>query len=104
MKKLGLMLLLLPAFPCAAQQGTMAELTGKVQSAGQALASVNVTLGSGAIQGSRMTMTGENGGYRFGLLPPGDYRLRFELQGFSTTEKLVPLALAETARVDVELV
>jgi hypothetical protein len=103
-KKLVLILLLLPAFPCVAQQGTTAELTGRVHSAGQALAGVNVILTSSAIQGGRITVTGDNGGYRFGLLPPGDYRLRFELQGFTTIQKSIPLALAETARLDVELV
>jgi len=80
-----------------------AELTGRVHSAGQALPSVNVTLMSPEMQASRMTETGMNGGYRFGLLPPGDYRLRFELRGFTTLDTSVSVVLAETARLDVEL-
>jgi hypothetical protein len=74
---------LLLATPCFAQQGTTAELTGRVASAGQALPGVTVTLTSDGLQGNRVTVTGENGGYLFALLPPADYRLRFDFQGFT---------------------
>ncbi len=62
-----------------------------------------VTLSSESLQGNRTTVTGENGGYRFTLLPPAVYLLHFELQGFTTSEKRFHLSLAETARADVEL-
>jgi outer membrane receptor protein involved in Fe transport len=94
---------LLLATPCFAQQGTTAELTGRVASAGQALPGVSVTLTSGALQGSRVTVTGENGGYLFAFLPPADYLLRFDLQGFTAVERSVRVPLAVTTRVDVEL-
>jgi hypothetical protein len=50
-----------------------------------------------------VAVTGENGGYLFALVPPADYFLRFDLQGFTAVEKRVRVSLASTARVDVEL-
>jgi hypothetical protein len=94
-------LLIVP--PCAAQQGATAELTGRVTSAGQALPGVTVTIDSNSLQTAHSTVTGENGGYRFTLLPPGDYRLLFELQGFTAAEKRVRLSLAEAMRGDIDL-
>ncbi len=46
MKKIAAALLLFAAWPCGGQQGTTAELTGTVTSAGQALPGVTVTLTS----------------------------------------------------------
>src|SRR5437773_1202594 len=67
------------------------------------LPGVTVTLTSGALQANRVTITGENGGYLFALLPPADYVLRFDLQGFATAEQRARVTLAGTTRVDVEL-
>jgi len=103
LKKVVAALAFLVALPCGAQQGTTAEVTGRVSSAGQALPGVTVTLSSDSLLGLRSTVTGENGGYRFAFLPPADYVLRFDLQGFTSAEKRVHLALAETGQVDVEL-
>ena len=64
---------------------------------------VPVTLASDALQGKRVTITGDNGGYLFALLPPAEYLLRFNLPGFTIVEQRVRVSLAETARVDVEL-
>jgi carboxypeptidase family protein len=103
LKKLAAVLLLLRALPCLAQQAVTSELTGRVASARQSLPGVTVTLTSDSLQGSRVAVTGENGGYLFALLPPADYLLHFDLQGFSAVEKRVRVALAETTRVDVEM-
>ena len=103
MKRWAAVLSLLIVTPCAAQQGTTAELIGRVTTAGRALAGVTVIIDSSSLQSARSTVTGANGGYRFTLLPPADYRLRFELQGFTTAEKRVRLSLAEAMRADIEL-
>lgn len=58
---------------------------------------------SNAMQRSRTTMTGENGGYSFGLLPPAQYELRFHRDGFTDLVERVRVSLASVARVDVEL-
>ena len=103
MKRLAVALLLY-AWPLVAQQASTAELIGSVGSAGQKLPGVSVTLASDVLQGTRSALTGENGGYRFPLLPPGDYRVRFDLQGFTAVEQRVHLSLTEVARVDVQLI
>lgn len=103
MKEAVLAVALLCALPCFAQQGTTAELTGRISSSGQALPGVTVTLNSSSLQGSRVTVSGNNGGYLFPFLPPADYLLRFELEGFTPVQERVRLSLAGTARVDVEL-
>ena len=103
MNKVVSLLLCLAAVPCGAQQGTTAELIGRVTTAGQAVPGVTVTIDSNSLQGAHRTVTGENGGYRFTLLPPGEYLLNFELHGFTTVVTRVRLSLAEATRADVEL-
>lgn len=103
MKKLAFVLALLRAVPCFAQQGATASLTGWVNSGGQALPGVTVTLTSTALQGNRVALTAENGGYLFAFLPPGDYLLGCELEGFALVQERIRVPLAETTRVDVEM-
>src|SRR5215470_10753789 len=70
------------AATCSAQDGT---ITGKVtDSSGAPLPGVSLTLSSTAVMGVRSLVTDEQGGYRFGLLPPGTYSLKLELSGFAT--------------------
>src|SRR5688500_4667038 len=60
-------------------------ITGRVSdSSGAVLPGVNVSLTSTSVIGGRATVTDEQGGYRFALLPPGVYNLKFELQGFNS--------------------
>ena len=103
MRPWAAVLSLLIVTPCGAQQGTTTELTGRVTSAGHALPGVTVTIESSSLQRAQSTVTGENGGYRFAFLPPADYRLRFELQSFTTADKNVHLSLAEAMRADMDL-
>jgi outer membrane receptor protein involved in Fe transport len=80
-----------------------ASLTGTVMTDGTALPGVLVTVTSPALQGSRTTVTGENGGYSIAALPPGDYTVTFELAGMATVRKTANLALSTTQRLDAEL-
>src|SRR5262245_51891216 len=49
------------------------------------LPGVNVSLsGEALIGGTQINTTGVDGKYRFPGLPPGSYKLSFELQGFQT--------------------
>ena len=86
-----------------AQQGTTGELTGMVRAGAIPLPGVTITLTSPSLQGSLTTITGENGGYHFALLPPGDYTLLFELEGLETSRQLVRISLAQTTRADATL-
>lgn len=103
MKKLLAAVLLFATWPCSGQQGTTGQLTGIVTTAGQALPGVTVTLASDALQRNRTTITGANGGYLFTLVPPADYVLDLDLEGFTPAEKRVHVSLAETARADVAM-
>lgn len=87
----------------AALAQTTAALTGTATSQGKGLPGVTVTLSSPSMQGTRTTVTGENGGYQFSALPPGDYKVVFELSGLQTVTKKATLQLSQTARTDADL-
>jgi hypothetical protein len=94
-------LVLLCAMPMLAQ--TTASLSGVVTTEGNPLPGVTVTVTSPSLQGTRSTVTGDSGGYSFPALPPGNYRVRFELTGMAPMEKQVHLQLSQPARADAEL-
>ncbi|MEO8215993.1 MAG: TonB-dependent receptor [Acidobacteriota bacterium] len=103
MRRLVVTLLLLSGVPALAQQGATIDMTGRVSAAGQPLAGVTVTLTSERLQGTRVAITGKNGGFLVPFLPPGNYELLFELEGFSSLRKRVRVALGATAHVEVRL-
>jgi hypothetical protein len=75
-------LLLAAASVSWAQEGV---ITGRVTDpSGATLPGVDVSLTSAALQGGRSVVSDEQGTYRFALLPPGVYSVRFQLQGFGT--------------------
>src|SRR6266540_6259423 len=82
---------------------TTATLTGTVTTGGKPLPGVTVTVSSPNLQGTRTTISGANGDFVFPSLPPGPYRVSFELEGMQNAAKNVTLRLAETSRVDAEL-
>ena len=66
-----------PASLLAQSAGT-AALTGTItDSSGGRVANVTVTLTSAETNQSRTTVTGSDGTYRFSLLPPGTYSVKF---------------------------
>jgi hypothetical protein len=84
---------------------TFGDISGEVRDASGALvpaATVTVTnLGSNAI---RNAFTNEAGLYSFPSLPPGEYSLRVEKQGFkSSTRTSIQLQVQQSLRLDVEL-
>jgi outer membrane receptor for ferrienterochelin and colicin len=85
-------------------QGTTATLTGTVTSGGAPLPGVSVTASSPSLQGTRTVVTGEAGGYNMPGLPPGRYTVSFELPGMQRVQKTTVLSLAQTSRVDADLI
>ena len=81
--------LLLTSLPLFAQLPT-GTVAGKVASPeGEALPGVTVTVSSPALQGTRSATTSETGEYIIPLLPPGEYEVSFELEGFSNPKQSV---------------
>jgi outer membrane receptor for ferrienterochelin and colicin len=95
---------LLLALPVLSQGLPTGTLSGRVTAAdGSALPGVLVTVTSPALQGARTTTTSENGDYNVPLLPPGDYKATFELEGFLAPEREIKVSAAQSLRLDAEM-
>jgi outer membrane receptor protein involved in Fe transport len=83
-------------WPAQAQVSRTGSLAGRViDTEGQPLPGVNVTINSKALIGGNVTVqTNKDGLYRFLSLPPGLYQVKFEMPGFQT-------ALNESVRVSL---
>jgi outer membrane receptor protein involved in Fe transport len=95
------------AVPASAQiSSTTGAINGKVSdTTGGALPGVSVTVASPSMQGTRSYVTDASGEYRFPAVPPGDYRITYELAGFSTVVREgVRVGLGFTATVNTEMV
>jgi hypothetical protein len=78
-------LLLFAGSPPAFAQGTTGSVNGTVtDNTGAVLPGVSVTSSGPAIMGVQTAVTNEQGQYRFPSLPPGTYKLQYELSGFNT--------------------
>lgn len=93
-----------PAF--AQVSSTTGAINGKVSDAtGGVLPGVTVTVSSPSMQGTRSDVTDASGEYRFPAVPPGDYRITYELGGFSTVVREgVRVGLGFTATVNTDMV
>jgi outer membrane receptor protein involved in Fe transport len=96
--------LLALAATVSAQTTPTGTLTGKVTDPdGLIMPGVTVTANSPALQGPRSAVTSGNGDYVIPFLPAGDYKVVFELSGFTTVERTIRLQVAETTTIDVRL-
>src|SRR4051794_3804742 len=70
-----------------AQSAGTGALTGTVSDpTGGVVPGATVTLTSTDTNQTRTASTSAEGGYKFSLLPPGTYRVRFSAPGFKTSE------------------
>jgi len=103
----ALLLLIAAAIPALAQttSATTATVIGTVaDSSGGSLPGVTVTLTGSSMMGVQSTVTAEDGGYRFISVPPGEYKLAFDLPGFSTVMREgVRLSANFTATINVTM-
>ena len=81
----SLICLLTPAASAQVQTGSIAGAATDASNAVLPGATVSVS-GEKLIGGVQTQVTDTSGSYRFDRLPPGKYRLKFELQGFRTVE------------------
>ena len=91
--------------PLAAQAATTGALFGVVtDSTGAALPGVTVTVTGANLQGSRSDVTNASGEYQLQLLPPGNYRVEFALEGFDPiSRENVKVALDTTSKLDITM-
>ncbi|PIE91283.1 MAG: hypothetical protein CR997_01710 [Acidobacteria bacterium] len=92
----------LTAMPTLAQQTS--TIAGKVSSDdGTALPGVVVNLESDRLQGTRSSVSREDGSFLFKLLPPGTYTLTASMAGMKTFKKTINVGLGQTNRPRVVL-
>src|SRR5215469_1470658 len=100
---LGFICLTLILAPCLwSQTAGTGALTGTVtDSMGAVIPNATVTLTSANTGQVRTTMTAGDGTYKFTLLPPGNYSLRFTAAGFNPVEvPSAPVTVTETSVLD----
>lgn len=100
---LALTLLLAPvAFSQSRETGAIRGVV--TEESGAPLPGVNVTLSGGNLMGVRTFVTDANGEYRFPALPPGEFQVKAELQGFGTIiREKIRLTTTSTLTVDFQL-
>jgi outer membrane receptor for ferrienterochelin and colicin len=88
----------------AAAQTTTATIAGRIaDSQGLALPGVTVTVAGPNLQGTLSVVTTENGDYVIPRVPPGTYKVTFELSGFQTQEKTVAVAISQALTLNATL-
>src|SRR5262245_52375981 len=88
----------------ASAQTTTGTVTGRVvDKDGLPLPGVTITIEGPTLQGTATVVSSENGDYVIPLLPPGTYKVAFQLSGFERQEKTVNLAPTQTLPVNVTL-
>jgi hypothetical protein len=106
---LVLLLILTPGSAAAVLGQTVSSTTGAINgkvtdTTGAVLPGVSVSISSQSMQGTRTDVTNPDGVYRFSAIPPGDYKVTYELGGFDTVVREgLRVGLGFTATVNVEL-
>jgi hypothetical protein len=87
-----------------AQSLVSGDLTGTVTDpSGAVLSGATVMLKSDATGQTRTTTTGSNGNYRFSLLPPGNYTVSVNMQGFSKSETKASVNIGQASIADIKM-
>ncbi|MEP6992895.1 MAG: carboxypeptidase regulatory-like domain-containing protein [Acidobacteriota bacterium] len=83
---------------------TTGEIQGTVNGTdGRPLPGVTVEASSPSLQGTRVSVTGNDGVFRFISLPPGVYKVRGNLSGFTTVERTATVKLDSAIVVQMQL-
>ena len=100
-----LMALLAPMVLAQSTGTTQGAIVGVItDSSGAVLPNVKVTLTGEAVMGAPSTLSDSSGNYRMPALPPGDYKLRYELPGFAIVIRNgIHVDLGFTATVDARM-
>ncbi len=79
------------------------NLTGTVMMDNAPLPGVTVTITSPNMQGTRSTTSDVNGNYNFAALPPGTYKVTFEMQGMANIVRTAQVGVGQTGRADATM-
>jgi len=84
---------------------TMGAIDGRVtDNTSAVLPGVTVTVSGPAMMGTRVATTNDEGAYRLAAVPPGEYTISFELDGFAPMKRTqIRVDLAFTATVNVQM-
>src|SRR5712664_3218725 len=83
---------------------TTGTLTGTITDAsGAVIPNVKVTATGSAANERRQTVTNQAGEYTLPFLPPGEYRIEFSVEGFTTVVQQVTLNIADRVAVNGSL-
>ncbi len=101
----SLALLLPPTVVAQTVGATTGAINGKVTDPSDAvLPGVTVAISAPQMQGSQTAITNEEGSYRFPGIPPGTYRVQYELPGFATVVRGgIRVTLGFTATLNVTM-
>lgn len=84
-------------------QNPTGTLSGRVTADGAAIPGVVLTLTSPSLQGVRTATTAENGEYLFRFLPPGDYELKAEMDGYHPAQGQARISAAQDQKLNFTL-
>jgi hypothetical protein len=99
---LGLVMCLLLATPSLAQ--TLGTITGEVKdSSGGVIPGATVTAQNVGTNAVRVQTSNEVGAFSFAAMPPGDYLVKVELQGFNSSQNKVELHVEQVLRLSFTL-
>src|SRR5205807_5703874 len=62
-----------------------------------------VTIAAPTLQGTRTTVSNEQGDYNFPAIPPGSYKVTFSLSGLTDVVRNAQVNLVETTRLDADM-
>lgn len=101
---LALIMTIALAAVAAAQGNPTGAISGQVVDPDNLpLPGVTVTAAAPVLQGTRSAVTSANGDYMIPFLPPGDYTVTFELEGFTTLKRTVRIEIDATVPVKAKL-
>src|SRR5687768_5739913 len=109
MKLVALLTLLAVAAPTSTHAQTVGATTGAINgrvtdSSDAVLPGVNVTITAPQMQGSQVAVTNVEGNYRFPGIPPGTYRVQYDLPGFANVVREgIRVTLGFTATLNVTM-
>jgi hypothetical protein len=103
---LALLIVIVTCIPSLwAQTSSSGALSGTVTDpSGAVVAGAKVSVTNLATSRSQTATTGDNGAYRFSLLPPGKYKVKVDMAGFKSAEYAsIAINVTETAVLNCTL-